>query len=138
MADKQCSSPPEYCQGCPLTQDMGRCGLLWIGEKHYKTPDAWRKEARVMGISRRVKAVPKGFELGKTWVLVAHRKAITNPDGSFTPGIFQAFKPEAVEKIMTGNESDEEVEKLIEHGYSPVLVKRRKATFEELDEEDYA
>lgn len=60
---------------CPLFFPPDRAGLLWIGEKFYKTPEAFAKEARAQGISRRLPAIPKGFEVGKTLVLLAHRKA---------------------------------------------------------------
>jgi hypothetical protein len=69
---------------CPLSdeslKDNSRMGLLWIGEKFYKTPAEFLAEGRKQGFSRRLPMVPKDFELGKTWVLFAHRKAIRRVD----------------------------------------------------------
>ena len=56
--------------------------------------------------------------------MVAHRKAIENPDGSFTAAIFRAFKPTRIEKVVTGDEPDEEIDKLIQRGITPVKVER--------------
>jgi hypothetical protein len=55
---------------------IGRCGLIWIGEQHYKTAREFMREAAEMGVSRRITAVPKDFLIGETWVLLGHRKAI--------------------------------------------------------------
>lgn len=72
------------CSGCLLAsateskqgKSIGRAGLLWIGEKFYKNPVDWMREAEQLGVSRRIPAVPREFELGKTVVLVAHNRAI--------------------------------------------------------------
>src|SRR5947208_1909086 len=58
---------------------LRRAGLIWIGERYYKTADDFTVEAARMGVSRRIPAVPRDFELGVTWVLLAHRKAVANP-----------------------------------------------------------
>ena len=103
----------------------GKHGLLWIGEVFYKTPQDFTLEARDLGVSRRIKAVPLGFELGKHWVLVAHRKAYPKSvDGAIkmVPGIFHAFKPSAIEYVVRGDESDDEIEALEERGITPVRV----------------
>lgn len=74
--DSRCR--PRKCDRCPL--EWGdRCGLIWIGGVYYDEPEKLLAEAARMGISRRIPAVPKGFELGKTWVLMAHRHAIQAP-----------------------------------------------------------
>lgn len=65
-----------YCDKCILVKSLGRCGLLWIGEKFYETPADWTREAEKFGVSRRIPAVPREFVVGITIVLVAHRKAI--------------------------------------------------------------
>lgn len=64
---------------CPLcfgVEKMGRAGLMWIGEAFYKTPQDFAQEGYEMGFSRRIKAVPRGFHVGSTWVLLAHPKAV--------------------------------------------------------------
>jgi hypothetical protein len=66
---------------CPIVNPamLGRVGLLWIGEKFYKSPREFMLEAAVQGISRRLSAVPREFKPGETWVLFAHPKAIFKP-----------------------------------------------------------
>ena len=85
VATKICSGARNAeCSGCLLASateskqgtSIGRAGLLWIGEKFYKTPADWMREAENLGVSRRIPAVPREFVLGKTVVLVAHLKAI--------------------------------------------------------------
>src|SRR5215471_10018790 len=65
-----------YCPLCKHVNTVGKAGLLWIGEKFYRTPAEFLAEGVTMGISRRIAAIPRGFEVGKTWVLLAHSKTI--------------------------------------------------------------
>ncbi len=142
------------CPLCMAPAKLGRAGLLWVGEKFYATPDLFMQEAREMGISRRVAAVPREFKLGETWVLLAHAKAVMAPlrcpkcncavtygpqDGPphcscqnpncdftaepYTPGIFQVFKPQRVEKLITNSQATpEELEHLAKQGITPIVV----------------
>jgi hypothetical protein len=123
FADRECLNP-RCPPSCPLAGPIGRCGLLWIGEKFYKTPFDWLREVGEMGVSRRIKGVPKDFVLHSTWVLVAHIHGVENPDGSKSPAIFNAFKPSAIEYVTTGKESDEDIESLLNRGITPVKVER--------------
>lgn len=151
-----CKREEKDCVGCPLNTpnpDIKRAGLLWIGEKFYKTPADWIKESRELGISRRIHSVPNDFEVGKTWVAVAHIKAIKkhcdhgldstkqygiaeravatracelcDDEGLiYTPGIFQMFQPTAIEYVVKGDESDDELEKLAKRGFTLIKVER--------------
>lgn len=85
VATKTCKNAVHSeCSGCLLASAseskqgklIGRAGLLWIGEKFYKNPVDWMREAEQLGVSRRIPAVPREFQLGKTVVLVAHNRAI--------------------------------------------------------------
>lgn len=115
---------------CPVCNPVGidRCGLLWIGGKYYDRPEKFSQEARTMGISRRIHAVPKGFKVGETWVLLAHPKAKfagykDHLEENWEPGIFSAFRPERIEKIcLESTRGSEEVQKLEERGITPVFV----------------
>lgn len=109
------------------------------------------EEGRDMGISRRIKAVPKGFKVGETWVAVGHIEAI--PGGYVTdfekqglclehepnakgtackrckakkekgkPAIFQVFRPTAIEYVVKGTESEKELEAIEERGIKLVQV----------------
>jgi hypothetical protein len=129
---------------CPLAEGarfLGICGLLWIGEKFYRSPQEFRAEAgvlksngEVMGISRKIKSIPRGFVVGETRVFLAHRKTIlvvpTGPKKEveekpeYRPGIFASFIPQAVEYVTKGGESPEEIESLERRGITPVRVRR--------------
>jgi hypothetical protein len=119
----------EGCGDCPLADaKIQRAGLLWIGEQFYKTPEHWQEEARQMGICRRIKSVPHGFKCGETWVALAHIRAIPAPimqeDQEATPGIFRLFKPTAIEYVVKGTETPEELEDLENRGITCVKIKR--------------
>lgn len=160
------------------TVQTGRGVLLWIGKQHYKTTEDFLKEAEAMGLSRRVKAVPRGFVVGETWVLLAHVAAIrstceecagsgyihfqeevTDAAGESkvldckeqcsdckgsgevgSPGWFAFFRPTAVEYVVTGEETEEELEELEEKGYDLVQVVRKgengNLKFEEVSDEE--
>lgn len=136
---------------CVLEDPPEQMGLIWIGEKYYKTANDWINEGREMGVSRRIKSIPKGFKIGETWVCVAHIEGIPAPGGGDnfcektpnnihefntkdvckhckkrrvkgTPAIFQVFRPTAIEYIVKGDETEEELEKLEERGISLVKV----------------
>lgn len=119
------------CEHCPLDKNnlnrLEKCGLIWIGEQFYKTPADWIHEANRMGISRRLTNIPQGFKVGVTTVLVAHRKAVpTELDGKtvMKPGIFQCFTPDRIEYVVKGNETEEQLQKLIDRGITLVNVVR--------------
>lgn len=107
---------------CPAAQPMGQVGLLWVGEKFYPTPADFNREALEMGISRRIPALPKGFSLGKTWVFLAHRKGLFLDNKRWVPGIFRIFKPTEIQYVIRGDETPEELQKLIDRGITPVKV----------------
>lgn len=70
-----------HCSGCPLQGDMGKGGLLWVGERFYPTPRDFTDESDRMGISKRLplKSIPKDLrddDGNYRWVLLAHPKAI--------------------------------------------------------------
>ncbi len=65
------------CVHCISANPPDRAGLLWIGEKFYKSPADFLAEGASMGLSRRISALPKDFKVGETWVYFAHRKTIS-------------------------------------------------------------
>lgn len=127
---------------CPMNQNIStatgdgpkKVGLLWVGEKYYPTPADFIKEGVAQGISKRISTVPNEFEIGKTWVYLAHPKAIgpewRAPAGTddvkpyYKPGIFQAFKPTAIEYVVTGKETEEELARMEKRGITLVDVVR--------------
>ncbi len=129
--DLPCADVESECETCPVggprLATLDRVGLLWIGSSHYPRPEDFTREAEQMGVSRRLPAIPKGFEVGVTWVFVAHRQCFVDPclkcagkgkwydmtqgetvecpdcegKGEFhRAGIFHAFLPNAIEKSL--------------------------------------
>lgn len=126
----------------PAKSRLGRCGLIWVGESFYPTPESFMAEAARMGVSRRITAVPRDFVIGETWVLLGHRKAIERacpdcgdePGGDaecpvctgtgfvHVPGVITAFRPTAIEYVVKGDETDDDIEALEARGLTPVRV----------------
>jgi hypothetical protein len=138
-----------FCRTCPLHpgKEPEKAGLLWVGGKFYPTPEDWMKEAKEQGVSRRIPAVPKGFKVGETWVLVAHREAIKeacpdcqgegggngghlscdtckNTGEIFRPAIFHAFLPQAIEYVVKEGDSEEKLNAMEERGITCIKVER--------------
>lgn len=83
LQGSHCVLSLQECMPCLLTfqrhdnmERLKRCGLLWVGEKFYDSPEDFLKESREMGISRRISNVPNNFKVGETLVLFAHITAI--------------------------------------------------------------
>jgi hypothetical protein len=129
---------------CPLFLDPGKVGLLWIGEQYYPTPRDFLDEADRLGISRRIPRLPAGFKLGRTWVWLVHRKAIPRRcewclgqsakcshcggrGRAHSAGVFRAFRPTAVEYVVRDTETEEELDRLVARGITPVRVVRDRA-----------
>jgi hypothetical protein len=118
------------CAGCPLNSGaLNQCGLLWVGGQFYKSPEEFTLEAARQGVSRRIAAVPRGFKVGQTWVLLAHREALPNPDGEGKiPAIFHAFLPTRIEYVVKGTETEEELDALEKRGFTLVKVEKAGET----------
>jgi len=123
--------------------------IMLVGERYYKTPYDFMDEARQMGISKRIPFIPKGLDLGKTVVYLAHPKAcevkvaaavqqamsILEGEETQQPklletdrvekklGIFCAFIPKRVEKLIWESElTDKGREKLEKRGITPIPI----------------
>lgn len=81
--DAECSSPTSACQLC-LIKRTEDAWLIGVGHKHYKTRDAYLREAIEMGISKRIAQIPRGFEVGKSVILIGYPKVFTDyvPEGA--------------------------------------------------------
>lgn len=115
------------CMQCIFTEPNTKMGLIWIGEGFYKTSEHFMKESRSMGISRRFAQLPKNFKLGETWIALAHRKAIPvikKTTVTFKPGVFSAFKPTRLEYVVTGKETEAQLERLEKQGFTLIKVIR--------------
>jgi len=122
--------------------------IMMVGKRYY-TPESFLDEALAMGISKRIPFLPKGLELGKTVLYLAHPKAcevkvqaalqqamaIVEESQTKRPrlletervekalGIFCAFIPQKVEQLVWESKATpEELEKLEHRGISPVII----------------
>jgi len=68
---------------------------MWVGERFY-SPQSFTLEAERLGVSKLIASIPKGLEIGRTKVLLAHRKAWRNKE----PAIFYAFVVRRVEVLV--------------------------------------
>ena len=123
--------------------------IMLVGAGNYPTPQDFVREALSMGISKRIPFIPKGLELGKTVLYLAHPKAceikesvalqqamvivggaeaaqprlLETERDTKTPGIFCAFIPKRVEKLIWKSKATpEELEKLEKRGITPVIA----------------
>jgi len=107
--------------------------IMLVGERYY-TPESFLDEAHGQGISKRIPFIPKNLELGKTVIYLAHPKAvevkqpvalqqalsIVEESETKQPrlletervekslGIFCAFIPKRVEKLIKESEATPE------------------------------
>jgi hypothetical protein len=115
--------------GCIVNRLPGRMGLMWVGEQFYTTTE-FSNEAALYGISKRIAAIPIEFEIGKTWLALAHKKAVavaveTLPAAvslTYSPGIFMFFRPSRIEYVVRGDETTEHLERLEKRGVTLVRV----------------
>ena len=121
-----CGNSEPHCLVCPACDPdrIGRCGLKWVGGRFYPMPDVFQAEAKQQGISLRIATIPHGFEIGKTWVLLAHPKAVRLDGEEFSAGVFRAFMPERLEQLITESQSKDEkaVSAMQRRGITPVIV----------------
>lgn len=115
------------CPLCHNVASMGKGGLLWIGAQFYPTIEHFEVEAKALGVSRRITTLPRGFELGKTWLLLAHTRGIVKPISElktgYVPAIFRVWKPERIERIYKESQrNSDEVQADIKRGITPVFV----------------
>jgi len=108
---------------CPLKLKE-KAGIMWVGDKFY-TPNEFTEEAELYGVSKRIAAVPRDFEIGKTWVFLAHRRGGIDPKtNKKVSAIFYVFKPSRIEKVVTETQykDKDEMNKLKSKGIIPIVV----------------
>ena len=121
------------CQTCPLGPERipKKLGLLWVGARFYPDPNDFLRESSAQGISKRIAQIPKDLVLGETLVALAHPSVTIrrpelgdDPLECQGPAIFSTFVPTRIEYIVTGEETDEELDRLEDRGVTLVLVER--------------
>ena len=130
IEDAECNSG-DQCR-CSMSQEPWnlnpeeKLGLMWVGGNFYKTTHDFVSEAMRMGISKRIAQIPKDLVVGQTWVLLAHREAVVSiqlgGNAVKKPGVFQAFRPTAIEYVVKGDESEKELKRLEKRGIKLVRV----------------
>jgi len=113
--------------------------ILTIGDKFY-TPDSFMDEARRLGVSKRIPFIPKDLVLGQTVAYLAHNRAcqintneplpLSNESDvmettriEYKYGIFTAFIPQRVEKLIWRHDATEdELKRLEKSGITPVIT----------------
>jgi len=127
------STTPLCDPNCPVCNPPEKVGLMWVGERYYPRTIDFTLEAERLGISKAIATIPKGLELGKTWVFLAHKKAVaeqvedentlTGYREELVPGVFYAFRPVRIEMLIKESDATEEnLEKLKRRGITPVIV----------------
>lgn len=132
IMEKIAKAPEEGLVTCPFL--LVKAGLLWIGEAFY-TPGTFTAEAMSQGISKRISSIPRGFETGKTWIFLAHKRAIEKVKMTMTeltqetsvehsPGVFLAFCPRRMELVITETQAQDcnYLDSLIDRGITPIVV----------------
>ncbi|MBA7597905.1 hypothetical protein ES703_04913 [subsurface metagenome] len=140
----------DYVRPCFLCDPQDQPAyIMLVGAGNYKTPQDFLEEAHHMGISKRIPFIPKDLEIGKTVIYLAHPKAcevkepaalqeamaIVEEAQTKQPrlletekvekalGIFCAFIPKKVEKLVWESElTDEKREQLEKRGITPVPI----------------
>lgn len=124
---KNCTE--SYSELCPVCnpQIAGKEALLmWVGSRFY-SPESFIAEAKERNVCKRIPFILSNLEIGKTWIYLAHKEAykkvINQYRTDLKPGVFYAFKPTRIEKLIWKSEADEKtLEKLKKRGITPVVI----------------
>lgn len=128
---KKCNDKPT-CMMCYPPDEQS--GLMWVGNRWY-TPQKFIEEALNLGVSKRISHIPKGFEIGKTIIYLAHRKAGTKTVEEPTnfgepikkrelcPAIFYVIRPKRIEKLIWKKDATtENILELEKRGITPIII----------------
>jgi len=132
---KKCKCKSKYCPVCHPEKDV-KHAVMWVGEKYYSI-DSFNAEAVKQGVCKRIASVPRDITIGKTWIFLAHKKAVVVGMGNkkkgdpriiyeYAPGVFHAFRPIRIEKIITRWQARDKqyVEKLRKLGITILVAKK--------------
>jgi len=101
---------------CPMCSPPKKGLLIWIGRGHYSI-SSFNREAAEMGISRKLTSIPRGFEIGKHWVYLAHVHAIVNFGEKPSAGVFWVFRPSHIDLVIDDENSIPEKAKHLKDKY---------------------
>lgn len=113
---------------CPLSRIDEQIGLMWVGNQYY-TPNSFSKEAAQLGVSKRIAQLPHGVK-PSSWVALAHPGAVVQYKSELStkpillPGVFMVFQVRAIEYVITGKETNQQLERMEKRGIRLVNVVR--------------
>lgn len=112
------------CKNCApfFDSDIKKVGIMWVGSRFYPSADKFMEESRELGVSKRISMVPKELVVGKTWIMLAHRK----PE----PHIFATFVPHEIQYVVKDTDTPAYLESLKKRGITPVNVKYKDKPME--------
>ncbi len=125
--------------------------LMGIGAKFYKTPGAFISEALAVGVSKRIAQIPRDLVVGETPVYLAHPKVFKDlvemeaseielddddpePLDPFEdpeaprlvardlPGVVAVFVPTHIEYVVSGSETEAQLDALEKRGLTLIRV----------------
>jgi hypothetical protein len=94
---------------------------MGAGEQRYPRPIDFIEEALRLGVSKRIPAVPRDVEVGKTVVFLTHKKAMQiqtklGEKEKWQTGVIYAFKVTRVEQIVKISELENKRKELEKRG----------------------
>lgn len=109
----KCEESPEHAHCLMNRVNLPvQAGLLWVGEKHYPTPQSFAREAIERGVSKKISAVPRDFKIGTHVIYMAHPKCQLrrpeigeNPEEAYGAGVFMAFRPTHIDLVIDDPEN---------------------------------
>ena len=118
---------------CPICEPGMLGFMMWVGGEY--TASSFIEEAGRLGVSKRIPAIPKDLKVGEHWIYLARLGLVGDsryrsldgidgpPEKAKGPGIFYAFKPQKLVKVITQSQADAgDADKLREQGITPLVV----------------
>jgi len=102
--------------------------LMFVGNDY--TPESFVKEAHYMGVSKKIPFIPNGFDLNKSFILLARKNMIDKDSGYHPTGkgrkvdaVFYGFRPIRIEFLISDEDATpEKLADLKEQGITPVII----------------
>lgn len=106
------------------------CGETWVWLAHRRSISRRCKWCRADDVVAEEAAMKAG-----DWRPAARSLQCSHCRGqgvTWHPGVFQAFRPESIEYVVRGDETDAEIDSLIKRGITPVKITRQEETQSDL------
>lgn len=123
----RCKDGPD-CVVCHPPRNINHY-LMWVGRTY--TLDSFIREAKRIGVCKRIAQIPIDFVVGRDWVYLARKSAnakklgiiLDNPRQRVVDVMFFAFCPTRIEYILKKEDvnNEKKIRDLVERGITPVL-----------------